>query len=160
MFLLGLSACVNPPPQNLSLFLPEGYYNFDCPIAYKNDLARLSHENGKVQVQLLVDYTGSFSLQVDGNGNLNIVDDHMDYPGLPRSFNGEGRILQPGVAEGTATLWLKPAGPISRNHRKGTWTLQPASEKAVQSYLRKQEALEMRKARAQEAGLEIPESGN
>lgn len=156
LFFLCLSACISPPPGHLSASLPEGYYRFNCPIAYDNDMVKLTHEKGRVRVQLLEDYMGNFALKVDPDGSLKIVDDHMDYPGLPRSFKGEGRMLQPGSAEGSAVLWLKSAGPISRNHREGPWTLRRAGEKEIQDFLKKQQTLEIRRQRAREAGLKIP----
>ncbi len=159
LLFLSLNGCVSPP-ADLSRSLPEGYYRFDCPIAYDNGMVQLRHQNGKIRVQLLEGYTGSFAFQVKGNSVLKIVDAEMDYPGLPRSFKGEGHILSPGVAEGTAVLWLKSVGPLSRNHREGPWTLRVATQNEIQNFQNKQKTLELRKQRAREAGLEIPADAN
>lgn len=151
LLFLGFSGCVMPPPQNLDAVLPEGYYKFDCPIVYKNGMVKLSHRQGLIHVQLLEDYTGSFSFKVTGDNKLDITRDEMDYPGLKRTFKGEGTLIRPGTAEGTAVVWLKSAGPVSRNHREGPWVLFKASDQEVRSFIRKQKSLEARKIRAAEA---------
>ncbi len=142
---------MSTPPQNLNTLLPEGYYKFSCPIVYKNGFVELTHQDGLVHVQLLEDYTGSFSFKVSDSGALDITDDNMNYPGLKRKFKGEGQILRPGTAEGTAVVWLKSVGPISRNHREGEWVLNAASLQETAAFQRKQIALELRKARAEGA---------
>ncbi|MDF3127582.1 hypothetical protein P0Y35_00075 [Kiritimatiellaeota bacterium B1221] len=151
LIFLGISGCVSTPPPHLSTLLPEGYYKFSCPIVYKNGFVELSHKDGLVHVQLLENFTGNFSFKVSDSGALEITKDNMDYPGLKRTFKGEGQIIRPGNAEGNAVVWLKSVGPVSRNHREGEWVLYAASAEETASFLRKQKALEARKARAEAA---------
>jgi len=65
----------------------------------------------------------------------------VEYPGLKRSFRGDGSILSPGRAEGTAISWLKSLGPISRNHREGSWQLRPATPREIERYQAEQRRL-------------------
>jgi len=118
-------------------------------------MVEITHKAGNVHVQLLEEFTGSFSLDIKGDGQMDIVDPEMSYPGQKRSFKGEGYLLEPGVASGQATTWLKSLGPLSRNHRKGLWVLRQATPSEIGSFTKKQEALELRKQRAREAGLDI-----
>lgn len=135
----------------MSPLLPEGLYKFDCPIVYDNGFAELTHQNNGIKVQLLEDIKGSFIFTISSDNTVKIVDAEMDYPGLKRSFKGEGHILQTGYAEGNAIMWLKTSGPISRNHREGPWTLREATDREIKSYRAKQQRLEERKARAEKA---------
>ncbi|MGA0333878.1 MAG: hypothetical protein ACO3N7_04110 [Kiritimatiellia bacterium] len=114
-------------------------------------MAKLVHSRNGVRIQLLEEYTGSFSLQIASDQSLKIVDDEMDYPGLKRTFKGEGRLIRPGVAEGEAVMWLKSVGPISRNHREGPWTLRTATPEEIQRFELKQKTLQERRQRAAEA---------
>ncbi|MDA3872822.1 MAG: hypothetical protein PF795_02550 [Kiritimatiellae bacterium] len=150
-----LAACVSTPPPDLNPFLPEGYYSFDCPIIYEKGMVRLRHDQAKVRVELLEKFDGSFSFSVRSDQTLTITDADMGFPGLNRSFRGEGTLTKRGHAAGRAVSWLKTGGPLSRNHREGPWTLRPATPREIQSFERQQKQLEERKARAREAGLDI-----
>ena len=151
-----LTGCVSTsPPINLSPVMPEGYYMFDCPIVYEKDMAEITHRDGKAFVQLLGDFKGSFAFEISSEGVVTIVEDEMGFSGLNRSFNGEGQILKRGHARGEAIAWLKSIGGFSRDHRKGPWSIRPASESEINSYMREQKSLELRKQRARDGGLDI-----
>lgn len=157
IFLL-LSGCVTaPPPLDLNAWIPEGTYHFKADTVNQNNLARVTHEKGRMRVTLLGDFEGGFTFDPKADGGLGIVDADMDYPGLKRTFKGEGRVTKPGIASGTSVMWLKSAGPVSRNHRKGPWFLRPATEAEIQKFERKAAARNERLERAKEAGLEVPE---
>ena len=148
-FILLLTGCTTPTSEvDLDRWIPEGFYHVTSEIINQDNLARVTHKNQRIQVQLLGDFDGGFTMAPLPNGELEIVTSRMDYPGLKRSFKGEGRIQQPGVAMGTAITWLKSAGPVSRNHRKGTWSLRPATPQEVERYQQKQKQLEFRQNRA------------
>lgn len=153
VFLL-MFGCATTPPPGLNR-LPEGLYRFDCPVFYDNGMVRITHTAKGARVQLLEKIEGSFTLRPDAEGHVKVVEDHIDYPGLKRSLNGEGRITAPGQAEGRAAVWLKSMGPLSRDHRKGPWTLRRATEAEARRYQRKQELLRERRERAREGGLDI-----
>jgi hypothetical protein len=110
-----------------------------------------------IRITLLGDFEGSFDLVPETDGKLRIAASRLDYPGLKRSYKGDGEVRKPGVASGSAIMWLKSAGPMSRNHRKGTWMLRPATPGDVQSYERRQHDLDVRRKRAQGAD---PSTGN
>jgi len=137
--------------RGLDAWLPEGLYRFDCEILNQKNLVRIRHENGRMRVELLGDFKGSFVLEPKSDGRLRIADSKVDYPGLRRKFKGTGRVREPGVAEGEAELWLKAAGPVSRNHREGAWTLRPATENEIRNDESKRRKLEERRKRAQQA---------
>lgn len=127
-------------------------YHFTSETVNQNNLARIRHVEGKFRVELLGDFDGGFGLELKDGNTLQIVDAKMDYPGLRRSYKGTGNVVQPGLASGTDTMWLKTTGPISRNHRDGTWTLRPATQDEIRRYERKQLQLKERRRRAAEGG--------
>ncbi len=152
-FLLGLllmlAGCASPlPPETVAAWLPTGYYKFDCPIVYENGLARLEPVRGGMNVTLLEKIKGTFVLQAKADGRLAITQSEMDYPGLRRSFKGEGQVIGGGKAEGTAVVWVKNFGIVGRDHRKGAWTLRPASESEINKFEARARSLEERKRRA------------
>ncbi len=112
-----------------------------CEIIHQDNLAKITHDPSGLKVQLLGDFDGEFTLALRPDRRVEIVRDRMDYPGLKRSFKGEGEILQPGVAGGTAVTWVKSIGPIGRDHRKGPWSLGPAKEREIRRYQNRQERL-------------------
>jgi hypothetical protein len=113
-----LAACVSTPPPDLNPFLPEGYYSFDCPIIYEKGMVRLRHDQAKVRVELLEKFDGSFSFSVRSDQTLTITDADMGFPGLNRSFRGEGTLTKRGHAAGRAVSWLKTGGPVSKNNSR------------------------------------------
>jgi hypothetical protein len=151
-FLFG-SACTTVPPD-LSI-LPEGYYKFDCPIFYKDGMVRITHTPKGAHVQMLETFAGSFVLEPKGQNELTMTRDSVSYPELKRTLSGSGILTRTGHAEGQAKVWIKDMGPLSRNHRKGTWTLRLASAKEIKSFEQKQKVMEERKERAREAGLDV-----
>lgn len=153
LFLLG-AGCATTPPPGLDL-LPEGLYVFDAPIFYETGMAELTHTPRGVRVRLLENDIGAFTLRPDARGRLDIVDDAIDYRDLKRKLNGSGRITKPGRAEGKAKVWLMGLGPVSRNHRKGTWTLRRATPEESQRHRAKERSRELREQRAREGGLDI-----
>jgi hypothetical protein len=153
LFLL-LSGCATTPPPGLSR-LPEGLYVFDAPIFYEKGMARVTHTSRGARVQLLETFQGDFTLRPDASGQVDMVEDHISYPGLRRTLKGSGQLTATGKAEGQAVIWLKSAGPISRNHREGPWTLRQATPEEEKAFRLKQQAIEKRKQRAREAGLDI-----
>jgi len=128
---------------------------FHCPIVYDNGMAELTHVATGARIQLLETIQGAFTLRVDADGVVEIIDADMHYPGLKRSFKGKGRIESPGHASGRAVSWLKTLGPLSRDHREGAWTLRPAPAEKTQRFLEKRQNLDERRARAEKAGLEL-----
>lgn len=140
LFLL-LGGCTTPPPQAMDDWMPEGLYKFECDIINQDNLAGITHGPRGLKVQLLGDFEGEFTLALRSERRVEIVRDRMDYPGLKRSFKGEGEILQPGVAGGTAITWVKSIGPIGRDHREGPWSLRPATEQEIRRYQNRRERL-------------------
>lgn len=136
--------------------LPEGLYVFDAPIFYEEGMAEITHTPRGARVRLLRDDVGEFTLRPDARGRVDIVDDAIGYSGLNRSLNGKGRLTENGRAEGQAKVWLKAMGPVSRNHRKGPWTLRQATPQEIQRHRAKQRSREAREERAKEAGLDLP----
>lgn len=102
-------------------------------------------------VELLGEYKGSFKMVPLADQRVNIEKSRLDYPGLKRTFSGEGTVQRPGQLSGTAIMWLKGTGPISRNHREGPWSLRPATPREQERFRMEQKRLEERRQRAQEA---------
>ncbi len=149
VILLLLSACATTtPPETVASWLPPGYYVFDCPIVYDNGLAKVEPTAGGMKVTLLEKIKGTFVLQAKPDGSLSITQSEMDYPGLRRSFKGEGRVTGGGKAEGDAVVWVKNYGIVGRDHRKGPWTLRPANEGEIRKFEAEARSLEERKRRA------------
>jgi len=145
------SACSTVPEADLNAWIPEGFYHFECEIVHQDNLARIRHLKGNIRVDLLGDLKGGFSLRPLPGGALEIYASRMDYPGLKRSFKGEGRVIQPGVAEGDAISWLKSIGPFSRDHREGAWSLRPATPQEIERYQDKQQRLREYQRRVEES---------
>lgn len=152
LLFLGFTGCTTTPPPEQQ-YLPEGLYHFDAPIFYKKGWAQLSHTPRGVRVQLLETFKGAFTLKTQADGRVYLIDDDISYPGLKRTLKGEGRITSIGEAAGTATVWLKTMGPVSRNHRKGPWRLVRATAEDIRKFESKQQTLETRKERAREGSL-------
>lgn len=140
LFLL-VTGCATTSGPSLDAWIPEGYYHFSCDIVNQNNLALVSHNRGRMEVQLLGDFDGGFAFSPEADGGLTITKSNMDYPGLKRSFRGEGTVQQPGVASGSAITWIKSVGPIGRDHRKGPWRLRPATPKEIQRVQQRQQRL-------------------
>lgn len=148
----GISGCVttgNPAVGHPSL--PEGYYVFDMPVLYSSGMARVGNVARGVRVQLLETFEGSFELHGHGENELRIRNESISYPGLRRTLSGEGTITAPGRAQGEGTVWIRISGPVGRDHRKGPWTLRPATAEEIERHERVQRSLETRRRRA---GLE------
>jgi hypothetical protein len=150
LFFLLAGACTTPPTPNWDAWIPEGFYHFTCEIVNQNDLARATHQRKGMAVQLLGDFDGGFTFEPKGKDQVEITDSRMNYPGLKRTFRGEGVILSPGRAEGSAISWLKTMGPISRNHREGTWFLRPATPREIEQYQAQQQRLQKYREAVQE----------
>jgi len=128
--------------------LPPGLYVFDMPVMYERGFAELSSVPGGVRVQLLETFQGRFDLHPRGESEWVIRNDEVGYPGLSRSFSGEGRSTGPGRLEGSGEVWIRMAGPIGRDHRKGPWTLRPATAEERSGWERRQRNLQTRRRRA------------
>ncbi len=148
LLLLLLAGCATPPPGTHHPGLPPGLYVFDCPIVYEKGMARLAPLPRGARVQLLEGVQGSFELRVRGQGDLEIRDAEMDYPGLRRSFKGSGTLSSPGHATGEAVSWILNFGFAGRDHRTGPWSLRPASEAEIRSFQTKAKHLQERRRRA------------
>ena len=136
-----------PPP------LAEGYYFFDCPIFYEKGLARVSHlPNGSLQVDLLEKHKGSFQLRPTGGGAVKITDDRIPLADISRSLSGEGRVSSDRTAAtGRAVIWTTNLMGMSRDHRKGEWTLSVAAPGQYEGRLKR---LQKREEARREAGIE------
>jgi hypothetical protein len=122
---------------------------------YEEGMARITHTRNGARVQLLETFQGQFTLRPDASGQVTIVKDDVSYPGLRRELKGDGLLTGTGQAEGEAVIWLKSMGPVSRNHREGSWSLRLATPEEVKKYQTKQKVLEQRKERAREGGLKL-----
>lgn len=149
LFSILLPGCVTSGSRNETApLLPAGYARFDMPGVYENGMASVTSIPQGVKIQLLETFEGSFELHQRADNRVVIRNDQMDYPGLGRSFKGEGILLGQGRAEGYAEIWLDLMGPVRRDHRKGPWVLRPATEAEIRSHEAKVRQLEERKARA------------
>lgn len=144
----GAAGCASRPglPTTSQKF-PEGTYRFDAPFVYEG-LARVTPTPHGASVQLLGHFDGSFELHLRGENRLVIRNDEMSYPGFRRNFKGDGELTAPGTARGEAEIWNVMIGGFSRDHRKGSWTLRPATEGEIERHEQQQRALEARKRRA------------
>jgi hypothetical protein len=101
-----------------------------------------------MEVILLEKNQGSFELRLGADQKVSIVASEMDYPGLKRNLKGEGRLNQPGHAEGNAESWIMNFGIAGRDHRTGPWSLRPATDAEIKKHESKERRLEERKKRA------------
>lgn len=157
LFFLALTSCTTTVSPDRAATLPDGLYQFSAPPAIKRQYADLSWGSAGWDIQLLGDGGGSFTLRPESGNGVSIQNDQMSYPGLKRSLQGSGTVQTDRTASGKLELWLG-GGPIKRNHRKGDWTLRPATPQEAESWKRKQQLLEERKKRAREAGNNSKES--
>ena len=136
-----------PPP------LAEGWYFFDCPIFYERGLAQLTHlPNGNMHLELIERHKGSFDLQAAKDGEYKIVSGKIPLADIPRSIRGTGHISGQ-EAKGEAVIWTTNLIGISRDHRKGEWTLTPAAPGQYESRLKKiRKRDEARRAAAEAKG--------
>jgi len=147
--LLGLSGCAGTGAgPSGDARLPPGLYVFDMPVLYPEGFAELTAVPGGVRVRLLEAFEGRFDLQAKGESAWVIRNDEVGYPSLRRSLSGEGRSTGPGRMEGEGEVWIRLAGPLGRDHRKGSWTLRPATAEERGRWERRQRGLESRRRRA------------
>jgi len=147
--LILLQGCVGTGSRTSDApLLPPGYAVFDMPGVYDKGMARIETIPRGARIQLLETFEGSFELHARGNERAVIRNDQMGYPGLNRSFSGQGILLPGGRAEGEAEVWIRMAGPVRRDHRKAAWTLRPATAEEIENHDSKLRRLEERKRRA------------
>lgn len=118
------------------------------PGVYDRGMARVETVPRGSRVQLLETFEGSFELHRRRGGGVVIRNDQMGYPGLNRSFSGSGTLTGDSGAEGEAEIWIRMAGPVRRDHRKGPWTLRPATPQEIEQHENRVRRLEERKRRA------------
>ncbi|MCH8512918.1 MAG: hypothetical protein LAT83_14885 [Kiritimatiellae bacterium] len=146
--LAGVSGCATRPGLDTTARkFPAGYYRFDAPFVYEG-LARVTPNPHGASIQLLENFDGRFELHLRGDHQVVIRNDEMDYPGFRRNFKGSGKLTAPGTAKGDAEIWNVMVGGFSRDHRKGPWTLRPATTAEVERHEQRQRTLEARKRRA------------
>jgi hypothetical protein len=142
-------ACVSTGPGTApEPILPPGYAVFDLPGIYTDGMAMIETIPRGARIQLLETFEGSFELHRRGENRVVIRNDSMGYPGLNRSFSGEGILKGNGRAEGEAEIWIRMAGPVRRDHRKGNWTIRPATVEEIERHESRIRQLEERKRRA------------
>lgn len=147
-FLLIWSGCATTAdPAAAARAFPPGMYVFEAPFVYEG-MAEIRPIPNGAAVQLLETFEGNFEFHLRGDDGLRIRNDNMDYPGLKRRFVGTGTLRRPGHADGDAEIWLTAIGRFGRDHRKGAWTLRPATEAETTRFERARQALEERKRRA------------
>lgn len=147
--LLLLQACVSTGSGTPAApILPPGYAVFDMPGVYSDGMARIETIPRGARIQLLETFEGSFELHARGSDRVVIRNDAMGYPGLNRSFSGEGVLVEDGRAEGEAEIWIRMAGPVRRDHRKAAWSLRPATSQEIERHENRLRQLEERKRRA------------
>ncbi len=144
-----LQGCVSTgSPSPPAPILPPGYAVFHMPGVYSEGMARIETMPRGARVQLLETFEGSFELHARGTNHVVIRNDAMGYPGLNRSFSGSGELTGDGRAGGEAEIWIRMAGPVRRDHRKGAWSLRPATEEEIERHEERLRKLEERKRRA------------
>lgn len=132
-----LTGCTTTQPHSSQL--PDGYYMLDAsPWFYGPNLCLLeSKKPGVHTVSMLKERKGSFDLVPKGNRTFSIKQSNINFDKIRRSIKGDATMTQAGVLSGTGVVWLKSLGPISRNHRKGAWTLRPATQAEVDAATKK-----------------------
>lgn len=145
---LGLTSCVSNGPSPLAKEIPPGLYRFECEKLYSSGMAEVTHTPKGVRVQLLEKFKGSFELRPGGSGRVNIANGDFSYPGLKRSFSGDGLIKGAGLLEGTCISWINSLAVVKKDHRKDTWLLRKASQAEAEKWNRKQQELQDRMKRA------------
>jgi len=157
LFFLSLAGCTTPVSENLAGRLPDGLYHFEAKPAVAPQYAQVTWGSAGWKLELLGDGGGEFVLRPGSDGQLEIINDSMNYPGLKRTLNGKGQLQPDQRASGQLEIWLNGIGPVKRNHRKAEWQLRPATPAERTRWERRQKVLEKRKQRARDAGLEIKE---
>lgn len=150
LFLLLGGGCATTSPYPTRERMPEGLYVFDAPGIYESGMARVTPVSRGARVELLETFEGTFELHPRGE-RLLIRNDDMSYPGLRRSFRGEGQLTGDGQAKGEAKIWVSTIGRFSRDHRASEWTLRPATPEEIQ---RHEERARRQEARRRRAGME------
>ena len=113
--------------------LPDGYYHFEGKWIYSG-ICHITHtKKDSHKVQCLEGRKYTFCVTAKSSGSFKIEKSDVALGKIKRNMSGSGELSKPGHASGKGSVWTKSLGIFSRDHRKGPWTLRPATAEEAAS---------------------------
>ena len=124
--------CSTLPTRETAPSVATGYYMLEAKHFYDKGLCKLTQSSPNVlHIELLENRKGSFDLRYAGENRYTITNSNVGIGAIKRKVSGEATLTQRGTFEGFAKVKIYNMGIISRDHRKGNWSMTRASERDV-----------------------------